>query len=239
VDGTRIVGAHFFTMSNAASEEALLGEFDQAAEAAVRLAELGLAMDYVDIGGGFAAPYATPGERSAYPGLRGGLEAVLDARLPGWRAGSPELACESGRSLVAGAGSLLCRVVNVKTSRDSTFVILDGGINILGGLSGIGRLLPAAVQVDDAALTETANLAGPLCTPGDLLGRGVRVPKLAVGDLVTIPNTGAYGTTASLLHFLSRPAPAEVVLDGGEVVSATRLESRRVAVDTAVPVGAA
>jgi diaminopimelate decarboxylase len=227
VPGTRAVGAHFYTMSNAANEASLLSEFEQAVRSAVRLADLGLPLEFLDIGGGFAAPYAVPGERAAYPTLRAGLERVLDQHLPGWRVGTPRLACESGRYLVAGCGALLCRVVNIKTSRDNTFVVLDGGINVMGGLSGIGRLLPVAVRLDDAESTQIANLVGPLCTPGDMLGRDVRVPKLAIGDVITVPNVGAYGVTASLVNFLGRPAPTEVLISGGAVVSVSRLESRR------------
>jgi diaminopimelate decarboxylase len=227
VPGTRAVGAHFYTMSNAANEASLLSEFEQAVRSAVRLADLGLPLEFLDIGGGFAAPYAVPGERAAYPTLRAGLERVLDQHLPGWRVGTPRLACESGRYLVAGCGALLCRVVNIKTSRDNTFVVLDGGINVMGGLSGIGRLLPVAVRLDDAESTQIANLVGPLCTPGDMLGRDVRVPKLTIGDVITVPNVGAYGVTASLVNFLGRPAPTEVLISGGAVVSVSRLESRR------------
>jgi diaminopimelate decarboxylase len=227
VPGTRAAGAHFYTMSNAANEASLLSEFEQAVRSAVRLADLGLPLEFLDIGGGFAAPYAVPGERAAYPTLRAGLERVLDQHLPGWRVGTPRLACESGRYLVAGCGALLCRVVNIKTSRDNTFVVLDGGINVMGGLSGIGRLLPVAVRLDDAESTQIANLVGPLCTPGDMLGRDVRVPKLTIGDVITVPNVGAYGVTASLVNFLGRPAPTEVLISGGAVVSVSRLESRR------------
>ncbi len=66
------------------------------------------------------------------------------------------------------------------------------------------------------------------CTPGDVLGREIKLPSLAPGDTVAIPNTGAYGATASLLTFLGRPAPAEAVVRGGEVVSVTRLRYERV-----------
>lgn len=62
---------------------------------------------------------------------------------------------------------------------------------------------------------------------GDILGRDISVPPLIPGDLVTIPNIGAYGLTASLLAFLGRPAPVEVTLQAGEVVTASRLEYRR------------
>ncbi|MFE0042391.1 alanine racemase [Streptomyces albireticuli] len=240
VPGTRVVGAHFFPLSNSRDEENLISEFRQSIETAARLRdELGLPMRFLDIGGGFAAPYATPGPRPVYEKLRHELESALDLHFPGWREGSVEIACESGRYLVGGCGELRTTVTNIKESRGRKFVILDAGINTFGGMAGLGRLLPLAIDVDAAAPgdaadpsapvspAETVSLVGPLCTPGDVLGRNVRVPALTEGDVVTIPNAGAYGVTASLLHFLSRPAPGEVVVSGGEVVSATRLDSVR------------
>jgi diaminopimelate decarboxylase len=74
------------------------------------------------------------------------------------------------------------------------------------------------------------DLAGPLCTPADLLGTGVELPGLRIGDVLPIPNVGAYGLTASLLGFLSHPAPVEVVVDGAETVSVTRLRLHRLPV---------
>ncbi|NUR60836.1 MAG: type III PLP-dependent enzyme [Catenulispora sp.] len=231
VPGARVVGAHFFTMSNARDEDGLLDEYGRVVELAARLsADHGLPLEFLDIGGGFASPYAVPGERAEYPKLRAGLERLLDLHLPRWRTGTPHLSCESGRYLVGGCGALVSQVVNVKESRGRGFVILDAGINAVGGLSGLGRLLPMAAEVADGAATGKASLVGPLCTPGDTLGRDVPLPDLAAGDTVTIPNVGAYGVTASLLGFLGRPAPVEVAVRDGRVVSATRLELHRTAV---------
>ncbi|TDC80164.1 type III PLP-dependent enzyme [Micromonospora sp. KC606] len=234
--GARLVGAHFFTMSNAGDESDLLAEFERVVELAAGLAvDPGLPLELLDLGGGFAAPYAVPGAPVRYPKLRAELERLLDLHLPRWRTGTPRLACESGRYLVAGCGTLLCGVVNVKRGRGQTYVIVDAGINAIGGLSGLGRLLPMAVCLDGVGATEQASLVGPLCTPGDLLGRDVQVPVLAAGDLVRIPNVGAYGITASLLGFLSRPAPAEVTVRNGAVVSVSRLEPRRVPLSKGAP----
>ncbi|WAL67941.1 type III PLP-dependent enzyme [Amycolatopsis cynarae] len=233
VPGTRVVGAHFFTMSNAKDEDSLLGEYEFVLRSAAELRdEAGLPLELLDIGGGFSSPYAVPGPRTDYPKLRAGLEALLDLHLPEWRSGEVELACESGRYLSGSSGSLLAGVVNVKESRGSRFVILDAGINAVGGLSGIGRLLPAAVGITEGEDTGengvTGSLVGPLCTPGDSLAKAARLPELSPGDVVTVPNVGAYGATASLIAFLGRPAPAEVVVRGGEVVSASRLDYGRV-----------
>jgi diaminopimelate decarboxylase len=231
VPGTRLAGAHFFPLSNARDENSLISEFQQSIETAARLqAELDLPMEILDIGGGFGAPYAAPGRRQVYDKVRTELANALDVHFAGWRGGTPEIACESGRYLVGDCGELLTSVVNLKQSRGTNFVIVDAGINTLGGMSGLGRLLPLAVKPDGDVPpddVETASLVGPLCTPGDVLGRTVRLPSSRVGDVITVPNVGAYGPTASLLLFLSRPAPTEVVTCGGEIVSVSRLEVHR------------
>ena len=231
VPGTRLVGAHFYSMSNAGDEQSLIGELRQSVVTAARFhEELGLPMRILDIGGGFGAPYAVPGDRPVYDKLRGELESTLDAYFPDWRSGTPEIVCESGRFLVGDCGELISSVTNIKESRGHKFVILDAGINTLGGMSGLGRLMPLAVQLDDQCASadhQTVTLVGPLCTPGDILGRNVRVPPLELGDTITVPNVGAYGASASLLLFLSRPAPREVVVRGGEVQTVSQLEAHR------------
>ncbi|PZG48854.1 decarboxylase [Spongiactinospora gelatinilytica] len=230
VPGVRLTGAHFFPLSNARDEESLIAEFRHTIAGAARLREeTGLPIDLLDIGGGFGAPYAHPGERPAYPKLRDELERALDVHMPRWRDGSPEIAVESGRHLVADCGELVCQVVNVKRSRGRTFVIVDAGINAFGGMSGLGRLLPPSVGLSHPAgpASGTATIVGPLCTPGDVIGREVEMPPVEPGDLIAVPNTGAYGVTSSLLMFLGRPAPMEVAVRGGAVVSASRLGHHR------------
>ncbi len=130
VPGTRVIGAHFFPLSNSRDEDSLIAEFTATIESAARLErEYGLPLQVLDIGGGFAAPYSVPGERPVYRLLRTALEKALDEHLPRWRDGSLEIACESGRYLAGDCGRLLTTVTNVKHSRGKTFAILDAGIN--------------------------------------------------------------------------------------------------------------
>jgi diaminopimelate decarboxylase len=187
-------------------------------------------MRFLDIGGGFAAPYAVPGDRPRYNGLRVALEAALDEHFPLWRSGFPEIACESGRYLVGDCGELMTSVVNVKESRGQIFAIVDAGINTLGGMAGLGRLMPVGIKPDvhePPAGTQPVTLVGPLCTPGDVLARNVQLGLPAPGDVLTVPNVGAYGLTASLVLFLGRPAACEVVVRGEEVIAVSQLEFRR------------
>lgn len=240
--GARIVGAHYFPISSAHNQDALIAEFEASILSARRLQDAGLPLDFLDLGGGFAAPYAQPGDRPRYLRLRQTLEAALSSCLPGWRNGHPTVSFESGRYLVADSGSLVCTVEEVKKNGGSRFVLLDSGIHQLGGMAGLGRLArPAATPMTDSTrATVTGNLVGPLCTPADVLGQNVSIPDVDSGDVLEIPNVGAYGLTASLLGFLSRPAPPEIVLRGERVISASRLtlsrSSLQVGSDEKVPV---
>ncbi|GAB2697682.1 type III PLP-dependent enzyme [Kitasatospora kifunensis] len=230
VPGTDVAGAHFFPLSNAKDEASLIGEFQHTISVAARVQdELGTRFRFVDIGGGFSVPYAVSGERPVYGNLREAMASSLDEWFPGWRSGEVKFAVESGRYLVGDSGTLMVGVVNLKESRGRRFVILDGGINTFGGMSGLGRIMPVSVRLDDEGipLEQIASLVGPLCTPGDVLGRDIELPALAPGDVVNIPNAGAYGPTASLLMFLGRPAPTEILVRGEELVSVSRIEHIR------------
>jgi diaminopimelate decarboxylase len=235
--GGRIKGLHFFALSNARDLDSLAAEMvGNIREAAAVRDATGVDLRLLDLGGGFAAPYARAGRRPDYGKLRELLEPALDESFPGWRDGAPELAFESGRYLTGTCGQLVSSVRDVKRSRDRDFVVLDGGINHLGGLSGLGRLLPvgaSVVPIDEKPVPERstevgrATLVGPLCSPADVLARDAELGRVNVGDVVGIPNVGAYGLTASLLAFLSRPAAAELVLRGGDLVDASRLVVHR------------
>lgn len=227
-----IVGTHVFSATNVTSAAELVAELDlNAATTAHARRIIGPRHRVADLGGGFAAPFARAGEPVDYPGLRTKLTAVLDERLDGWRQGRPRVVFESGRAVSGPAGTLLLTVTDVKCSRGTTQVVLDGGINVLGGMSGLGRLLPnriEALPLDAGATTEPAPMAmvGPLCTPLDVLAPRAdgRVP--VAGSVLAVPNVGAYGLHASLIGFLGRTMPGIVVLDGQRVVRATRWQLR-------------
>jgi diaminopimelate decarboxylase/acyl-CoA synthetase (AMP-forming)/AMP-acid ligase II len=233
IAGPALRGLHFFPMSNAQSAESILAELVGSLETAAHLHErYGLPVGWLDLGGGFAAPYAAAGARPDYSELPNRIDAAIRKFFPAAGADAPRIAFESGRYLVSTAGSLLATVVDVKHNKGRAFIVLDAGINHLGGMSGLQRLMPLAARpIGTGAATGRATLVGPLCTPNDVLAREIDLPPLAVGNRVVIPNVGAYGLSASLVAFLSRDLPAEVVMDGDRVVSVSRQELQRIRLD--------
>ena len=58
-------------------------------------------------------------------------------------------------------------------------------------------------------------MVGPLCTPLDILVRGINMPRAEVGDLAGVFQSGAYARSASPMGFLSHATPPEVLTENG------------------------
>lgn len=182
-------------------------ELGRAAPAPIRL---------LNMGGGFGIPYF-PGDAELDIAAIG---AALGRRLEAARPQLPEaqIVLELGRYLVGPAGVYVCRVIDRKVSRGKVFVVTDGGLHHHLAASGnfgqvVRRNYPILIgDKADAAAQETVEIVGCLCTPIDVLGRGVAVPAPEIGDLVVVQQSGAYGRSASPLGFLSHPEPAEIVV---------------------------
>lgn len=216
----KVNGVHVYFGTQVGSVEALVKNTQCALETATRVSTaLGFECQVVNAGGGFPWPYASDSAGSDLPGLREALDVV-------WKAsplhGKTQLCFESGRYLCGSSGTLITTVLDVKNAGSKTFVVLDTGIHHLGGMSGLGRIPRSALTLANLTAERegeiVADVVGPLCSPLDSLARGQKMPPVEVGDLLAVPNVGAYGLTASLLGFLSHQRPEEVAFRGTQVI---------------------
>ncbi len=216
----KVNGVHVYFGTQVGSVEALAKNTQCALETATRVSTaLGFECQVVNAGGGFPWPYASDSAGSDLAGLREALDAV-------WKAsplhGKTQLCFESGRYLCGSSGTLITTVLDVKKAGSKTFVVLDTGIHHLGGMSGLGRIPRSALTLVNLTAERegeiVADVVGPLCSPLDSLARGQKMPPVEVGDLLAVPNVGAYGLTASLLGFLSHQRPEEVAFRGSQVI---------------------
>jgi len=216
-------GIHIFAGTQILDGEVLLAQYRKGVQIAKRVAErLRQPLHSLDFGGGLGVPYF-PHENPLDLAVLGAGVAELESEI----AADPDfsgtrLVIEPGRYLIAEAGVYLTRVLDVKMSRGRKFVILDGGMNHHLAASGnlgqtIKRNFPIAVVTKWGSPDEdVVEIVGPLCTPLDTLGRAVAVPRVDVGDLIAIFQSGAYARTASPLAFLSHPTPPEVMANHGK-----------------------
>ena len=184
-----------------------------------RLAEAGITLEHIDVGGGLGITYEdeTPPSPAAYAEIIRELVAGRNLKL----------IFEPGRVLVANAGVLLTRVLHLKPGQDSAekhFAVVDGAMNDLirpALYDGWHRIV--TVDEQPTATPRAWDIVGPVCETADFLGQG-RELAVAQGDLLAVRSAGAYGFVMAS-NYNSRPRPAEVMVDGAAVHTVRQRET--------------
>ena len=222
----RLVGLHLFAGTQGLKAETLLGQWAYGLGLAARIARrTGRSLETIDLGGGLGIPYFSGDAALDLGALRAGLPDLIATLRADPGLASARVVLEPGRYLAGPAGLYVARVLAVKESRGSRFVITDGGMHHHLAASGnlgqvVKRDFPLAAVVDGGAAARAATaVVGPLCTPLDMLARAAPLPPLAEGDLVAVLQSGAYGLTASPTGFLSHPLPTEVLVEDGRATA--------------------
>lgn len=210
-------GFHIYTGSQNLRADAICDAQSKTLELAIRLSrDIDRPTPVLNIGGGFGVPYFPSDTPLDLAPIIENLHALC-ARAASEISGV-QVVIELGRYLVAHCGVYVARVVDRKVSRGQIFLVTDGGMHHHLAASGnFGQVIRKNYPViagthTGGAPAEAVSVVGPLCTPLDLLGDKVSLPPLAVGDLVCVLMSGAYGYTSSPLQFLSHPAPAQVLV---------------------------
>ena len=173
-----------------------------------RLAESGIKLQHIDIGGGLGVRY----QNEVVPSLTSYMEALL----PLLENRTETLIMEPGRSITANAGVLLMQVQVIKNNGDKNFAIVDAAMNDM--------LRPALydawmdinpIETKTDRIGKTYDVVGPICETGDFLGKDRKL-AIAEGDYLYLSSAGAYGFAMSS-NYNSRPKAVEVMVDGDQV----------------------
>ncbi|SFC30445.1 diaminopimelate decarboxylase [Marinospirillum celere] len=173
-----------------------------------QLAEDGIQLQHLDLGGGLGVRYSdeTPPLPSAY--VRALRERLADR--------SYELIFEPGRAIAANAGILVTRVEYLKAGQDKHFAIVDAAMNDLlrpALYDAWQEIIPVTPHPENHP-SRVWDIVGPVCETGDFLGKD-RQLALEPGDLLAVRSAGAYGF-AMASNYNSRNRPAEVMVDGSQ-----------------------
>jgi len=185
------------------------------------LAKDGIAIETLDIGGGYAAFY----EGNEAPPFSAYAEVIVPL-LKERVARGLRITMEPGRSIVANAAILLARVQYTKQAGAKKYVIVDAAMNDLirptlyesyhfiwptkpgEAAAPPNRLSALRVEGD-----EKVDVVGPICESGDYLAKDRHLPAVKRGDLVAIFSAGAYGMAMSS-NYNARPRAAEIMVEG-------------------------
>ncbi|MCF6299627.1 MAG: bifunctional aspartate kinase/diaminopimelate decarboxylase [Proteobacteria bacterium] len=114
---------------------------------------------------------------------------------------------EPGRYLVAHSGVLLAKVTQTKWKNKQGYIGIETGMNSLirPALYGSWHNIVNLSRLDEPSQF-TANIVGPMCESGDVLGIDRKMPPTHAGDILLIANTGAYAASMASNYNLRKPA---------------------------------
>jgi len=181
-----------------------------------RLKEIGIAIRYLDLGGGLGISY----HEEAPPHPREYAQAIVE-RL---RDLPCELILEPGRVIVGNAGLLLTEVLYTKKTPSKEFIIVDAGMNDLVRPSYYGSYHDIQPVIRSEKESRVVDVVGPICESSDFIARDRSLPAAQSGDLLAIMSAGAYGFSMSS-NYNARTRAAEVLVDGDKYSVVRRRES--------------
>lgn len=197
-------------------------------------AGLGLNPEILDFGGSLACPTTSPLVRGQFrmnrafgtdlrprpPGEVLSISDYVDAVVKRVEAHyrrierqCPRIFFEPGRAMTANTQFLLTKVMVLKGTGEVTHAILDAGVNLAQSCQNeYHQLFSCSPPRSD--VRKLYRLAGPICTPLDILYYGWEFPELASGDVLAIMDSGAY--FVPFATSFSFPQPAIVLMENGK-----------------------
>ncbi|MDD5701621.1 MAG: diaminopimelate decarboxylase [Dehalococcoidales bacterium] len=175
----------------------------------------GLEFKELNVGGGFAIQYVSESPAPPPRFYAESLAAAIKRECAGLNMSLPNLTIEPGRSVVGKAGVALYTVGAIKDIPGiRRYVSVDGGMadNIRPAI--YGSKYEAVVANKALAPNEaTVTIAGKFCESGDILINDIQLPAISSGDLIAVPDCGAYCLAMASNYNASLKPPIVLVKD--------------------------
>jgi diaminopimelate decarboxylase len=176
-----------------------------------------IVLKYIDIGGGWAAHF----ERESKTPHPDDYVLAVAKHLKNIPA---KIIVEPGRSIVGNAGILVMKITTTKLSGPKRYYIVDAGMNdfIRPPLYG------AIHRIEPVKKSKKANVicdvVGPVCESSDFFAKGIKLPRMKIGDSLALFTAGAYGAAMGS-NYNSRCRIPEIAIAGKKIIPITKRET--------------
>ena len=180
----------------------------------------------LNIGGGFAIQYTLDTPAPPISAYAEAITSKITSKCRELKLALPQLVIEPGRSVVGQAAIALYTVGVVKDIPGvRCYVSVDGGMadNIRPALYGAKYEAVVANKMSEEEVREVT-IAGKFCESGDILVKDVNLPLVSAGDIIAIPDCGAYCLPMAS-NYNASLKPAIVLVKGGKARLIRRRET--------------
>lgn len=202
-------GVHVHIGSQILDSKPFLKAYKRVLDFVSRLEKKGIKIDTLDLGGGLGIVYRN--EKPLNLARYGRQVSVL------FKNKKLKILLEPGRFICGNSGALVTQVEFVKKAPKKNFIVVDAAMNDLARpaiYEAYHEIVPANAKKKSKRIK--ADVVGPICESGDVLGFARTLPEPEAGDLLAILSAGAYGFSMSS-NYNSRPRPAEILVDGSRM----------------------
>jgi ornithine decarboxylase len=211
--GLTVTGLSFHPGSQLDTVAPLVEDIRHAAMLLDCLADVGIHLEVLDIGGGLPVPYDADVPHVA------SFVAAIEAELRPLIARGIRVISEPGRFVAAPSMLSVASVIGANQRGGRPWYYLDDGL--YGSFSNVlsehtHPTVHAYRALHEQLATVPSVLAGPTCDSLDVISTDAMLPALEPGDLVVTPNMGAY-TTVTACEFNGIPKTTVVVVSCGDV----------------------
>ena len=193
--GVKRFGLHTMVISSELRTEAFLLTARIMFELAAELKQnLGICVEFVNLGGGFGIPYRPEENPIDYAAVGAGIERLYNDIMPPAGLGSTAIRTESGRAITGDAGWLVSTVLHEKDTYKK-YIGLDSCMANLMRPALYGAYHHITVLgKENAPADHIYDVTGSLCENNDKFAIDRALPKIDIGDIVVIHDTGAHGS---------------------------------------------
>ena len=193
--GVQRFGLHTMVISSELRTEAFLLTARIMFELAAELKErLGIHIEFVNLGGGFGIPYRPEESPVDYAAVGAGVERLYHEIMRPAGLGDVGIRTESGRAMTGDAGWLVSTVLHEKNTYKH-YIGLDSCMANLMRPALYGAYHHITVLgKEHAPADHIYDITGSLCENNDKFAIDRALPKIDIGDIVIIHDTGAHGS---------------------------------------------
>jgi diaminopimelate decarboxylase len=175
--------------------------------------ELGIRIEFVNLGGGIGIPYRPAQTAVDLPALGTAIRAAYERTIKPTGLDPLRITMECGRMITGPYGYLVSRVLHKKATFKN-YVGLDSCMANLMRPGMYGSYHHITVPAREGGPRKTYDVTGSLCENNDKFAIDREIADPAIGDLLVIHDTGAHGHAMGF-NYNGKLRSAEVLWQGG------------------------
>lgn len=216
--GVKRFGLHAMVISNNLDKTIALEIVKALFELAKEIEQISeVQLEFINLGGGIGIPYKYEDKDFDLEGFSEEVKKLLGEYL----SYEPALYMECGRYITGPYGYLVSKVCHIKHTY-KTFIGLDASMHNLmrPGMYGAYHEI-TVIGKENSPESETYDITGSLCENNDKFAIDRKLPKIEIGDIVLIYDTGAHGHTMGF-NYNGKLRSAELLLHTDQSIELIR-----------------